>query len=324
MTGGHGMRRRQPEEHENHERWLVSYADFITLLFAFFVVMYSISSVNDGKYRVLSNTMEAVFKDQTRSLDPVQMGEVVRSMHVNEENVLPATGIGDTEEPVVPEAEQQTPSIQEVPPEPLPETGMGPEAGMGPEKNAEPEKPAIDDSDDGTGNELASLQTIADDVERNMAPLIDEDMIEVRREDFWIEVEMKTNTLFGSGSARLETEAIPILRKLSDNFKAYDNPIQVEGFTDNLPINTSVYPSNWELSAARAASVVHLFTRFGIDPVRLSAIGYGEYRTIADNSTVEGRQKNRRVVIIIAANTDTRRIVDLKRVASPRQEEPVP
>ena len=127
---------------------------------------------------------------------------------------------------------------------------------------------------------------------------------------------MKTNTLFSSGSARLETSAVPILRKLSDNFNSNKNPIQVEGFTDNRPIHTSSYPSNWELSAARAASVVHLFTKFGIDPNRMSAIGYGEYRTIADNSTADGRQRNRRVVIIIAANADTRRIVDLDRASN--------
>ncbi len=286
------MRRRHAEEHENHERWLVSYADFITLLFAFFVVMYAISSVNEGKYRVLSDTMEAVFKESTRSLDPIQMGEIVRSMHANESNELPATGIGDLEDPVTPVAEDVPP--EEEPVEEEPEETVAKEA----------------------GNDLASLNTIANQIEKKMAPLIDEELIEVRREDNWIEIEMKTNTLFSSGSARLESAAVPVLRKLSDTFKNYENPVQVEGFTDNLPINTSAFPSNWELSAARAASVVHLFTRFGIDPGRMSAIGYGEYRTVASNDTAEGRQKNRRVVIIIAADADTRRILDLNRVSS--------
>ncbi len=312
------MRRRRIEEHENHERWLVSYADFITLLFAFFVVMYSISSVNDGKYRVLSDTMEAAFKEQTRSIKPVQVGQVVRSKNLNEENVYPATGIGDLEQEVKPVAEQATVDADGEKQAGNSETAVEDATATEPAKETEPaEEPTTEESTEkpagGTGNDLASLQVIADDVELQMAPLIDEEMIEVRREDNWIEVEMKTNTLFGSGSARLETAAVPILRKLSNNFKNYDNPIQVEGFTDNRPINTSAYPSNWELSAARAASVVHLFTKFGIDPDRMSAIGYGEYRTIADNSTAEGRQKNRRVVIIIAANADTRRIVDLNR-----------
>ena len=90
----------------------------------------------------------------------------------------------------------------------------------------------------------------------------------------------------------------------------FNNPIQVEGFTDNQPIKTLAFPSNWELSAARAASVVHLLMRKGIDPNRMSATGYAEFKPVADNSTIEGRQKNRRVMIIIPTSPEERQSIE--------------
>jgi len=90
--------------------------------------------------------------------------------------------------------------------------------------------------------------------------------------------------------------------------KNFPNPIRVEGFTDSVPINTVAFPSNWELSAGRAASVVHLFTNEGVEPRRMASIGFGEYRPIADNSTPEGRNKNRRVVIVVLESADADRI----------------
>ena len=112
---------------------------------------------------------------------------------------------------------------------------------------------------------------------------------------------MKSKMLFESGSARLSRQALQALRKITRIIKPLTNSIHVEGYTDNIPIDTLFFPSNWELSAARAASVVHLFARFGVNPSRLAAIGYGEYQPIADNTTEEGRSTNRRIVLIILA-----------------------
>ena len=92
-----------------------------------------------------------------------------------------------------------------------------------------------------------------------------------------------------------------MLRGLAEILGPMPNRIHVEGFTDNLPIKTSVYPSNWELSAARAGSVVRLFELYGVDPSRLAAIGFGEHRPVADNTTADGRARNRRVVLVILA-----------------------
>jgi chemotaxis protein MotB len=105
--------------------------------------------------------------------------------------------------------------------------------------------------------------------------------------------------LFDSGKADIKTDNDETLDKLGNILGSLDNYIRVEGHTDNIPIHTSVYPSNWELSSARAASVVRLFIDEGISPEKVVAVGYGEYKPVADNSTAEGRAKNRRIDIIV-------------------------
>ena len=124
-------------------------------------------------------------------------------------------------------------------------------------------------------------------------------MIAVRRESTWVEVEIRTDILFASGVADLSAGALPPLNILATTLARYPNPVRVEGHTDNRPINTTTFPSNWELSAARAASVVHLFAKGGVDPARLAVIGLGEFRPAQSNDTVEGRNANRRVLIVI-------------------------
>jgi chemotaxis protein MotB len=275
-------RRRRQQHHTGHERWLVSYADFITLLFAFFVVMYAVSSVNEGKYRVLSDSLNVAFHNPMRTLDPLQVGELAR-------------------------VQAQPPAVAAEPPVALPQP---PDAGP-PPADPPPETPA-----QAVGTPMALLDAVAQSLERSLQPLIDQDLVEVRREADWLEVEMKTSILFSSGSATLVGEAIPVLTRVSEILKGFPNPIQVEGFTDNVPIRNSAFPSNWELSAGRAASVVHLFTRLGVRADRMLAIGYGEHRPVADNATNEGRARNRRVVIVIPAQGSTRRYVDLHRATA--------
>ena len=265
-------RKRRTEERENHERWLVSYADFITLLFAFFVVMYSISSVNEGKYRVLSDSLVAAFREPARNLEPVQIGELMRAPAPSEA-VLNGAG-----------------SIIEVFKEPPAEL----------EDSAVQAQVPVDEGAD------EAVQTLADSIEASMSELVDDGLIKIRRDKRWIEVEIKSSILFASGSAALSAQSMPVLEELAEKFKPLDNVIHVEGFTDNVPINNFEFLSNWELSAARAASVVHLFTHLGIAPMRLAAIGYGEFRPVATNATAVGRAKNRRVVLVIMSGSDAR------------------
>ena len=274
-------RKKRIEEHENHERWLVSYADFITLLFAFFVVMYSISSVNEGKYRVLSDSIVAAFRDPARSLQPIQIGDLMRSPLQSDERF-------DQEVPIIQLFKVPVPDnpVQERAEEKVEPGSMAPES----------EVQELDEA----------AQQLADSIESAMSELVDDGLIEVRRDERWIEVEIKSSILFSSGSADLSAQSRPVLRQLADKLRPLDNIVHVEGFTDNVPINNFEFLSNWELSAARAASVVHLFTRLGVEPQRMAAIGYGEFRPLGSNDTVEGRASNRRVVLVIMSGADAR------------------
>jgi chemotaxis protein MotB len=146
------------------------------------------------------------------------------------------------------------------------------------------------------------LKRIADDLERALAPLIDEKLVTIKRSALWLEVQINSDILFATGSAALDPQAQQTVGKLAAVLGDVPNSVRVEGYTDDRPIRTSQFPSNWELSSARAASVVHLFVRDGIPPERLAMIGYGEFRPIADNATEEGRNTNRRVLLIILAS----------------------
>jgi chemotaxis protein MotB len=269
-------RRKAEKERPNHERWLVSYADFITLLFAFFVVMYAVSSVNEGKYRVLSDTLTEAFKEPSRSSDPIQVGELSRSS-----GVLPGGESGETPIQTKGGGSAATPDV-----------ALEPTSGM--VNRAQ----AADAAQEGAARRRLSQLTGA--LSTALQRYMDDRILTVINHGGWIEVSMKSGVLFGSGDASLSSAAVAILRDVSRVLMGVPNSIQVDGYTDNVPISTSAFPSNWELSAARAASVVHLFTRLGLDPRRLAAVGYGEYRPVADNATEEGRRQNRRITLVIS------------------------
>jgi chemotaxis protein MotB len=269
-------RKHKHEEHANHEAWAIPYGDLVTLLLAFFVVMYAISSINEGKFRVLSDSLQAAFRGVPKTLEPVQVGEKSR---------------GSGADIAVSIVQQATMEGQ---PRQLLETlSIGEKAGQGDHK-----KSSVVDSD-GKPIVPPALGRVADEIEKALAPLVAADMIAVRREASWVEVEIRTDILFASGVARLSDGALPPLTILAETLAKYPNPVRVEGHTDDRPISTSTFPSNWELSAARAASVVHLFARGGVDPARLAVIGLGEFRPAQSNATLEGRNANRRVLIVI-------------------------
>lgn len=249
------MRRRRhvQEEHVNHERWLVSYADFITLLFAFFVVMYSISQVNESKYRVLSNTLTSAFNRPELTLDPFQVGKVAKS---NPLSVIELDGASSQTE----------------------------EGGEGQRNGQQPE----------------AFIDISQRIEQALGDLIKQKLVKVSGNESWLEIELSSSLLFESGDARLSVRALEVLGQISAVLQRHDNSVRVEGFTDNVPIHTRQFPSNWELSAARAATVVRLFTEEGMNPARLSAVGYGENQPVADNESSEGRARNRRVVLKVS------------------------
>ncbi len=278
-------RKKAHPEHENHERWLVSYADFITLLFAFFVVMYSISSVNDGKFRVLSESLVASFRSSSKSLAPIQIGQPMRSPYqfsATTQNIPFTTTRAPIELSRLKSMQEDAIHLTE---------------------NGDEDKLSADGEGDSFAGNAGEMETISEDVEQALGPLLDDGMISLRKNKNWLEIEINSSILFSSGSSALARDGEAVLKSLANVLKNLPNRINVEGFTDNLPIKNEVYPSNWELSAGRAATVVRLFASYGVDPVRLVSIGYGEFRPVADNATAAGRSANRRVSVVILATT---------------------
>ncbi|MBW7470344.1 flagellar motor protein MotD [Marinobacter sp. F4218] len=253
-------RRQSQEDLHNKERWLISYADFITLLFAFFVVMYSVSSVNEGKYKVLSETLTGVFNAPQRSVEPIEVGEQPKhSLDTPSEAVIP---------PAVTEAA----------------------------RNSESDAQA----------RAEALQTMADQLALEFDELIEQGVVTMETSDHWLELSLPNSLLFGSGDAEPHYDAFDVVQKVARVLRNRDNAVKVEGFTDNQPINTPRFPSNWELSAARAAAVVRMLTIEGIEPERLAAVGYGRFQPVARNDTDEGRRRNRRVVLLISRDASVR------------------
>lgn len=247
------------QEHDNHERWLVSYADFITLLFAFFVVMYAISSVNEGKYRVLSESLVSAFTNTAPNApDPLR-------------NPQPLTG---------------TPTKQIIQPASSAAESVGKDSLQQAEK-------------------ARKMQSMAGNIKQSMGSLIDTGKVRVTHSKRGIAVEINDSVLFDLGRAELQSSSSELLLALAAMVRDSDNLIQIEGHTDNAPIRSGLYPSNWELSSARAASVVRLFVEAGVAPQRLVVIGYGDQRPVDSNDKADGRARNRRVTLnILADNRD--------------------
>lgn len=260
------MRRQIEEEHDNKERWLVSYADFITLLFAFFVVMYSISSVNEGKYKVLSESLEGVFNAPVKTIKPIQVGDVTpRAQTPDTRQIFIQPMIDEADIPKSPSKEELQAKQQDM-----------------------------------------ELEMIAGEFEDSFEDLIFEEKVSVQKKDDWIEISLDDTVVFQSGGVEPVDEALPIIEKIAGIMNQHDNAMLIEGHTDNVPIRSAIFPSNWELSAARAATVVRYLALEGVSPARMGAMGYGEFQPAARNDTVAGKSKNRRVVLLISKSQDIR------------------
>lgn len=253
-------RRRKPmPQADNHDRWMVSYADFVTLLFAFFVVMYSISSVNKGKYETFSESLDqALFHNEKvqKEAEPIQVGAI-------------PTTIQPIELPNLATAEERELSEEIL-------------------------------------QEKQRLSEVSEQFQGALQPYVESKLVGIKKHDFWVELEMNSELLFASGKAELSSKAIPVLEKVAQVIRDVPNVINVEGYTDNVPISTGFYPSNWDLSSARATSVVKELVKNNIPATRLSAVGYGEFHPIADNKDEEGRFKNRRVVLVLMSQAFAR------------------
>ena len=278
-------RRKVLEDVNNHDRWMVSYADFITLLFAFFVVMYSISSVNEGKYKSLTDSLGTAFSNK-HNQESVLDVQIETPFNVVQPILLDEPTVAFTPIALNQPAETFKPIL------------------LDNKTTAEVEKRR--ELSEGILKERKQLGQVSDQLENALEPFIDDDLVSVKRNDYWIELEMNSELLFLSGEAALSKKAQPVLKKIVDVINPLPNAINVEGHTDDVPIGTLKFPSNWDLSSARATSVVQAFVNEGINPTRLSAIGYGEFHPIGDNNIEEGRFKNRRVTLVLMSQAFSR------------------
>ncbi len=228
-------------DRENLERWLLTYADLITLLLAFFIILYSMSKIDTEKFREVTGALRNVFR------------------------------------------------------------GTGP-----PDLLAD--SPFVDDELGDGDIKLGDLVMLKLEIETKLKGLGLANNIMTTLDRRGLIIRVSESAFFDLGSAELRLEAEEILHLIAGFLLRIPNHIRIEGHTDNLPIKTSKYPSNWELSVNRATICVrYLIVKHGFPPERISALGYGEYRPIASNETPEDRTKNRRVDIIVLSWEEKRK-----------------
>ncbi len=237
--------RRKRAEHDNHERWLISYADFITLLFAFFVVMYSISSVNEGKYKTFSDSLSIAFTNHPNSASTTLIAS-------QQEQLLKAL------------VDRRTARLGEQ------------------QRKLQEQMKAL------TGN-----------LTQVMMPMIAQGQVAVTQVKRGVVINISASTLFKTGEAVLQPNSFAVLQQVAAILAKENYPIEVEGHTDDAPITTRQFPSNWELSAARASSVVRMLIEHGVPAKRLAAVGLADNQPIAANDSPDNRAKNRRVSITV-------------------------
>jgi len=265
QTGKATRRRsRRQEAAPNHERWLVSYADFITLLFAFFVVLFASAQVDHRKVGQIALAIQVAFQ---------QMGVFESSnthMPLGKTEPMPFEKVQ-----VIENAMRETDVGQMVPP-------MAGVISNAPDRES-----------------LAGLRKT---LESTLSKQIESESVGIHETHEGLVISLREIGFFDSGSATLRPGAEASLKQIADVLRDVPESIRIEGHTDNVPIHTAAFPSNWELSTARATEIVKLFiTRYQFNPARLQASGYAEYHPAAPNDTAEGRSLNRRVDIVIVA-----------------------
>jgi chemotaxis protein MotB len=227
------IRRRQSIKEDNPDRWLLTYADMITLLLAFFIVLYSISQVDAAKFDKISEALQGILKGgpsilRSEKINPVKLG-----------------------------------------------TGQG-------------------------FLKIGSLEVLQNRFEKQLQVLGRNDEVMTEISERGLIIHIMESAMFDEGRAEIKPRALEILELVAGDIRTMPNHVRVEGHTDDRPIHTEQFPSNWELSTARATNVVrHLISELGFPSNRISALGYSHYRPVAPNNSIENRARNRRVDVVV-------------------------
>ena len=253
-------RKRKHEEHANHERWLVSYADFITLLFAFFVVMFAASNADNDKTGKVAKAVQVAFTEL--------------SIFAPSGKVFPLYDEGG-----------------------LPQNSINI---IGNTHSAFAETQFVSTDGQGQSDGQYTIEKVKERLETMLGDQIEGGQVRLSVDSRGLTVSLAEAGFFSPGSATIQSEALPMVRGIAEKLLELPYNVRVEGHTDNIPIKTAKFPSNWELSTSRATNVLqYLIAEGELPPSRLSAVGYGEYRPVALNSTREGRSLNRRVDVVV-------------------------
>lgn len=257
------MKRHKAAPHENHERWLVSYADFITLLFAFFVVMFATAQKDKTKQRVVAEAVR----------DALEHGQLTAAITgiLNHSRVPPA-GKGDSRVHAPP------PDVPgpEIPKIDLPDNGM-----PGPATKEDLLK-SLDVLHKGLDEELKSGKLTVTVDKRGLV------------------ISLREAAFFASGDDAITSSGYPVIEKIAREVSKLRNPLRLEGHTDSVPIHNTRFASNWELSVARSIAMLELLrNRYQFPSERMSVAGFAENAPADTNETEEGRAHNRRVEVVV-------------------------
>lgn len=254
--------KKAPEKHVNHERWLVSYADFITLLFAVFVVLYAMGQTDKKKTEEVIASLQASF-------GLASVGATAPKV-----NVIPSQVIN-----VIP--------------------SLKPDISIAPGRTSR--------AMGRTRAEEKDFRQIKASIEAYLIKQGAQNKVTLSITRRGLIVSLKEAGFFDSGQAQIRPDAYELINTISEVMTQYNNPLRLEGHTDNVPISTSQFPSNWELSTARATNgLKYLIKHFDVDPNKISATGYAEFRPVAENTTPEGRARNRRVDLVMLSGEGER------------------
>ena len=281
-------KRRHYVEQENVHRWLVSYADYMTLLFALFVVLYAMAMVNEKPFETITESVGRVFQANNEQPKNRGHGDDILNVNTSKTNKrLYGNGILDVAGPQLLEGEQSLSNI----------------------------------SHSQVGTNLTSLE---EELHTALYELVESGYAQLQVDGDWLEIELNSGLLFPSGSSSATNSATNILAVIYDVLDEVTNFVRVRGYTDNQAINTEIFSSNWELSVYRATAVLRVLDKLGMNPARMAIEGYGQYYPSADNATAQGRAKNRKVVIAISKygleksnllNTPTISVKDVEAIA---------
>ncbi|HXN38292.1 MAG TPA: OmpA family protein [Solirubrobacteraceae bacterium] len=281
MARGHGRRRGHGgHEEESNERWLLTYADMITLLMALFMVLFSISSVNISKYQVLQHALKAAFSG----------------------NILPG-GKSIAQQGASASASKAPSTTEAAAVVPLTALGSGIESTTTTRSATQTAASATAQAAAQTAaqQQASEFLRIKHELDAYAASHGFSKSVKTTIEARGLVIRVLTDQLlFASGQATLNSRADGLLSEIGQLLNVDEsNPISVEGNTDDVPIHSALFPSNWQLSTARASTVVQYLVEHGVSAHRLTATGYADQRPLASDATAAGRARNRRVEIVL-------------------------